>query len=317
VSNLQTLCGSCNSIKGKNLIDFRGAATPLTEPLARLPQPKMPFGPNIRNATRWEQYLRRVVNQFYRCAATESVVVRFDGDGRYDWIIALRPGINSMWLRHHLSDLAERIREAMELDGARGPDVIEIAGGKVVEDGYDTTAATSPIDTVATDVISVIPTPTAEAVDRGQSIMAMDQNERMAIVRSALASGQPSDREQAIRDIANALHCKRIGPSVRRAIENALLTAQLRNVVLNDNGQYYLFTRSVSEYTVDQLVSTLSSAIGSGWVTRYDAIVAGARHLGYRRTGKDIQAAFKSAINAAIRRGLLERDGAEYIKKVR
>ena len=44
------------------------------------------------------------------------------------------------------------------------------------------------------------------------------------------------------------------------------------------------------------------------------AVRAAARHLGFRRVGRNIQAAFKSAINAAIRRGLLERDGPHYIR---
>jgi hypothetical protein len=45
------------------------------------------------------------------------------------------------------------------------------------------------------------------------------------------------------------------------------------------------------------------------------ATVAAARHLGYRRTGANFRAAVKSAINAAIRRRLVERDGAEMVRK--
>jgi hypothetical protein len=40
-----------------------------------------------------------------------------------------------------------------------------------------------------------------------------------------------------------------------------------------------------------------------------NAIRAAARHLGYQRTGKKIQAAFNLTIRTALRRGLLERDG--------
>ncbi len=43
--------------------------------------------------------------------------------------------------------------------------------------------------------------------------------------------------------------------------------------------------------------------------TRDDAIRTAARRLGFRRTGKQIRDAFKSVINGAIRRGLLEYDG--------
>lgn len=39
------------------------------------------------------------------------------------------------------------------------------------------------------------------------------------------------------------------------------------------------------------------------------------RHLGFRRTGANIGTAFKSAINAALRRGLLESDGPTRIRR--
>jgi hypothetical protein len=49
--------------------------------------------------------------------------------------------------------------------------------------------------------------------------------------------------------------------------------------------------------------------MGVVWWERKDAIKAAARHLGFRRTGRVIRDAFKSAINGAIRRQLLEYDG--------
>ena len=52
------------------------------------------------------------------------------------------------------------------------------------------------------------------------------------------------------------------------------------------------------------------AAIGRSWWDRKDAIREAARYLGFRRTGHGIQKAFKSAINSALRAGLLEREGA-------
>jgi len=49
--------------------------------------------------------------------------------------------------------------------------------------------------------------------------------------------------------------------------------------------------------------------MGRKWWAREDAIRAAARRLGYARTGSRIRDTFKSAINGAIRRGLLEYDG--------
>jgi len=57
------------------------------------------------------------------------------------------------------------------------------------------------------------------------------------------------------------------------------------------------------------LISALLKGMGRKWWTRDDAIRAAARRLGFHRTGTQIREAFKSAINGAIRRGLLEYDG--------
>jgi len=63
------------------------------------------------------------------------------------------------------------------------------------------------------------------------------------------------------------------------------------------------------------LIDALLNAMGRAWIDREDAIREAARHLGFRRTGRQIRDAFKSAINGAIRRGRMEYDG-DLIKKV-
>jgi hypothetical protein len=56
------------------------------------------------------------------------------------------------------------------------------------------------------------------------------------------------------------------------------------------------------------LISTVLKGMGRKWWTRDDAIRAAAHYLGFHRTGRQIREAFKSAINGAIRRALLEYD---------
>ena len=117
--------------------------------------------------------------------------------------------------------------------------------------------------------------------------------------------------------MAQVLGFQRLGKNVRDFLEKELRIAVRRGIIQNAAGQLTLLCRSISEYTNDHLVSTLLTAIGNTWWLRADAIVAAARYLGFRRNGKNIQAAFKSAINAAIRRKLIERDGPEQIRKAR
>jgi hypothetical protein len=94
-------------------------------------------------------------------------------------------------------------------------------------------------------------------------------------------------------------------------------TAVRRGILENSGGQYALLCRNIDDYTREHLIRTLLGAMGGTWQTREEAITAATRHLGYGRTGRKIKEAFKSAINAAFRRGLVERDGPQMIRKVR
>ncbi|MBA3257272.1 MAG: hypothetical protein H0T64_11580 [Pyrinomonadaceae bacterium] len=67
--------------------------------------------------------------------------------------------------------------------------------------------------------------------------------------------------------------------------------------------------RTINDYSRDELITALLKGMGKKWWTRDDAIRAAARRVGFRRTGRQIRDAFKSAINGTIRRGLLEYDG--------
>lgn len=139
----------------------------------------------------------------------------------------------------------------------------------------------------------------------------------MGQIRQLFSDGQNRDRVTAIRDIAAILGYQRLGTNIREILENDLRTAVRRGIVVNTNGQYTLDGRNISDYPIDHLVKMLLASIDNSWLTRAEATNATARWLGYRRTGAAISAALKSTINAAIRRGLLKRDGPDRIRRVR
>jgi len=139
----------------------------------------------------------------------------------------------------------------------------------------------------------------------------------LATIREVFSTGGARDREQAIRDVAEVLGYRRIGARIRDILSSDIRAAVRRGILDNTGGQYTLLCRHIDQYARDHLIETLIAAMGSTWHTRDEAIKAATRHLGFRRTGRKIRAAFKSAINAAIRRKLLERDGADYIRKSR
>ncbi len=144
-----------------------------------------------------------------------------------------------------------------------------------------------------------------------------DRNEVLASIRGLFGIGGPQDREQAIRLMACAMGYDRLGSRIREIISNDLQTAVRRGILSNSGGEYSAPCQSIEDYSRDHLVKMLVAAMGSSWQTRAEATTAAARYLGFRRTGSKIAVAFKSAINAAIRRNLIERDGPEMIRKAK
>ncbi|MEQ9411968.1 MAG: restriction endonuclease subunit S [Fuerstiella sp.] len=142
------------------------------------------------------------------------------------------------------------------------------------------------------------------------------RDELMAVIRDVFTSGGSRSRDQAIHDIADALSFTRVGHRIREAIDNSIRTAVRRGILDSEHGELSLLCRHIDEYTRDHLIDILLAAMGTGWWEQSEAIRTATGHLGYRRTGQNIEKAFKGAINAAIRRNLLERNGQE-LRRIR
>ncbi len=151
--------------------------------------------------------------------------------------------------------------------------------------------------------------------DSPPRISETDRNDVMATIRELFLDGQARQRDEAIHDVARALGYRRVGSSIDEILGNDIRTAVRRGILDNAGGQFRLLCRTIDQYTRDHLIDILLAAIGPAWWERDDAIVAAARHIGFRRTGTAIRAALKSAINGALRRGLLEPDGPTRIRR--
>ena len=128
--NLQTLCRICNRQKGdEEVIDFRNHRTTLTESPDGFPDGPLPGGRNAKDPSQWTMYLQRSVNFFYRCGAVEGIDIATRGERFRTWRIWLFQGNDQDWLRPHLQELAERIRQArVEAGFQAAPETIVIAG---------------------------------------------------------------------------------------------------------------------------------------------------------------------------------------------
>lgn len=112
MSNLQTLCKRCNTLKGEETINFRSNKTSLSEPSSKLPEGIDLPGTTVANdPKRWKQYLCKTINFFYRCAAVQEVKIGGRGEYFHNWKITLYPGNDPQWLADYLPETLELIRE--------------------------------------------------------------------------------------------------------------------------------------------------------------------------------------------------------------
>ncbi|WP_149752551.1 hypothetical protein [Rubripirellula obstinata] len=153
------------------------------------------------------------------------------------------------------------------------------------------------------------------------SLEEFTNDEWIATIRDVFASGDALTRDDAARLVFDSLReqgldAKRLTSGIRDSVNGWFRTAVRRGVIARVGQSYEMDCRTIDDYPRDLLVSSLASAIGRTWHSREDAIRATARHLGFRRTGSKIKSAIKSAINAGIRQGKIERDGPQNIRKV-
>lgn len=124
LDNLQTLCSTCNSIKGTETVNFRNHQTPLNAPPSRCIEVRFPLGENAKS-------IRRSINFFYRAAAVESVKCDETLYYCYNWEISLYENNNPRWVIPYLEKLVREIRSNTE-DSRQNRIIITAPGFDVV-----------------------------------------------------------------------------------------------------------------------------------------------------------------------------------------
>jgi superfamily II DNA or RNA helicase len=101
LSNLQTLCRHCNTVKGINEIDYRTTTSPLRKTKNKLNLNKAVGSDHVENA------VARIVNEFYHCRAQCALNYHERRNGQYysEWEIVLFTGNNPDWLVLHIPEL--------------------------------------------------------------------------------------------------------------------------------------------------------------------------------------------------------------------
>jgi hypothetical protein len=109
-----------------------------------------------------------------------------------------------------------------------------------------------------------------------------------------------------LRDLADTLGFKRLGPVIKEILVSGLLSATRRGILKNERGELSLLCHSIGEYQRDFLKDQFIASIGRTWTERDEAARTFARWLGFARTGPALKTVVQSLINGLIRERRLE-----------
>lgn len=132
VENLQTLCKTCNRIKGTDEINFRVNEIKLEKSELKFPEISQISNEldiqrnNILDPEWWEKYLRRKINFIYNCDAVKSVKIPDNLDKKSNWTIKLYPGNNPEWIKPFIKKITPYIQYNRSEKNLIGPKKIEI-----------------------------------------------------------------------------------------------------------------------------------------------------------------------------------------------
>jgi hypothetical protein len=110
-----------------------------------------------------------------------------------------------------------------------------------------------------------------------------------------------------MREVAGLLGYQRLGSNITETLKGHMRAAIRRQIIEPDGDYVRALTGSLTDYGRDTLRDTLCSVMRRG--TAYDreeVIQAATHYLGFRRVTENARNALKSAINSAIRQGILD-----------
>lgn len=133
----------------------------------------------------------------------------------------------------------------------------------------------------------------------------------MAAFRRGARKRGSMEPDEAIRQAAYALGYERVSARIAEALQEHVSTAIERRVLARDGGLVRSDTTRMADYSTEEIHAAMAEVMCAGEATDRDQVFrAVAAHLGFSRLTEGVIKPIKSAVNAAIRRGVLVRDGA-------
>ena len=112
------------------------------------------------------------------------------------------------------------------------------------------------------------------------------------------------------RQLAVNFGYQRLGAKIGKVIDKHIRSAKRRSILQADDGMLALATTHINDYTRDELVEAITKVTRKrSEYTRDEVTRAVANYFGFARVTTSVHQALKSAINGAIRRGILAYEG--------
>ena len=145
-----------------------------------------------------------------------------------------------------------------------------------------------------------------------RSLLGVETDDVMAAFRQAARGRGWIERDELLKEVSLVLGYQRLGPKIDEALRGHLRAAIRRRIIEADGPSLvHAGTGTMADYGLDELRETFRSVMRKGTnYEREDVIHALARYLGFVRVTDTIRQPIKSAINSAIRQGLLGYEGS-------
>jgi len=151
-----------------------------------------------------------------------------------------------------------------------------------------------------------------EPPTRPTPIDEIDTDEVMAAFRQASRGRGWMERDELLKEVSLLLGYQRLGPKIEEALRGHVRAAIRRRIIEPDGPTLvHSGTASMADYGLEELRESFRSVMRKG--TRYEreeVIYSLARFLGFVRFTDTIRQPLKSAINSAIRQGILAYEGS-------
>jgi hypothetical protein len=154
--------------------------------------------------------------------------------------------------------------------------------------------------------------PRSSPADRPIPIDELDTDAIMAAFRQAARNRGWLDRDELLKGVSLILGYERKGPKIDESLRGHLRAAIRRGIIQTDGPSLvHAGAGTMSDYSLDDLRETFRSVMRKDtFYEREDVIHTLASYLGFVRVTGTIRQPIRSAINSAIRHGLLGYEGS-------